>query len=151
MQPPTSTNIPVIIVKSTQNSTTQSAILTIGIQDMYGSNAKTTKWTTDTDLNNAIQLTDCHAENMAENIAVPPIIFHLMSQHSIKAHMVQNKQILYSAFKLDVNLILLTIISLNGYMKNGILVTIPALIILGHLVLQALYISLQQLHQLWSL
>jgi len=54
----TSTSTQVITVKSTQRCMILSAPLINGIQDMYGFNVKTTKWISNTDLNNVIQLTD---------------------------------------------------------------------------------------------
>jgi len=94
----TSTNTLATIAKSTPSSmTNKMKIPSNGTQDMSGSNVMTTKWTTDTDSNNVIQLTDSPAENTEENTAVPPITFPLMFLPSIKAPTVLNKQTLSSA------------------------------------------------------
>lgn len=69
-----------------------------GIQDMFGSNAKITKWTTDTDSKNVIPQTDLLAESTEENTAVLPITFLRTSQPIIRAPMGLSKQTHYLTF-----------------------------------------------------
>lgn len=73
------------------------------IQDMYGLTVKTIKWTTDTDSNNAIKMTDSLAESMEDNIAVQAITFQVIYHPTMKAHTAQNRPMISSPLKLDVS------------------------------------------------